>query len=100
MLAGIGIVAVVTLAVVGIISARPQGLLRTSAGKHVSAATPAPTPQNRARTLASMASLPLAFEQNQGQTDPQVKYMARGNGYTVFLTSHEAVFALHSLQPP
>ena len=98
MLAGIGIVAVVTLAVLSI-SARPQGLLRPSVGKHVSAAVPASTPQNRARTLASMASLPLAFEQNLGQTDPQVKYMARGNGYTVFLTTHDAVFALHRLQP-
>jgi hypothetical protein len=43
-----------------------------------------------------MGTLPLAFEANQGQTDPQVKYMARGNGYTVFLTANDTVFALHS----
>jgi hypothetical protein len=96
--AGIGIAAVVTLAVLGVISARTHGLLRPLAGKHVSVAATAPAPQNRARTLTSMASLPLAFEQNQGQIDPRVKYMARGNGYTVFLTAHDAVFALHSLQ--
>jgi hypothetical protein len=44
----------------------------------------------------SFAALPLVFEQNQGQTDAQVKYMARANGYQLFLTSHDAVFSLHS----
>jgi hypothetical protein len=53
------------------------------------------TPAARARLQASFAALPLAFEQNQGQTDPQVKYMARANGYTLFLTNQDAVFAFH-----
>ncbi len=47
------------------------------------------------RVQAKFAALPLAFEQNVGQTDPQVKYMARGNGYKLFLTSSEAIFKLH-----
>jgi hypothetical protein len=54
------------------------------------------TPAARGRIQASYASLPLAFEANQGQTDSQVKYMARGNGYTLFLTANDAVFALQS----
>jgi hypothetical protein len=45
---------------------------------------------------AAYAALPLAFEPNQGQTDAQVKYMARANGYTLFLTNQDAVFAFHS----
>jgi Beta-propeller repeat len=53
-------------------------------------------PAARARVQASYASLPLAFEQNQGQTDAQVKYMARGNGYTLFLTATDAVFSLRT----
>lgn len=53
-----------------------------------------PTAHNRVQ--ASYASLPLAFEPNQGQTDPQVKYLARGHGYTLFLTANDAVFSLHS----
>ncbi len=53
------------------------------------------TPAARERLQATFAALPLAFEQNQGQTDPQVKYMARGNGYRLYLTSSEAVFTLH-----
>jgi hypothetical protein len=48
------------------------------------------------RIQANYAALPLAFEQNQGQTDAQVKYMARGDGYTLFLTANDAVFSLRS----
>ena len=50
----------------------------------------------RGRVRTNLDSLPLAFEANQGQTDPQVKYMARGNGYTAFLTANETVFAMHT----
>src|SRR5580658_4197227 len=38
-------------------------------------------------------NLPLSFEPNQGQTDPQVRFLARAPGYTLFVTSDEAVFA-------
>ena len=40
--------------------------------------------------------LPLSFEVNQGQTDGRVKFLSRGAGYGLFLTSREAVL---SLQP-
>ena len=45
------------------------------------------------RTLPA-ASLPYTFELNQGQTDASVQYLARGKGYTLFLTGREAVMAL------
>src|SRR5262249_31144273 len=38
--------------------------------------------------------VPLSFEANGGQTDPRVRYLARGNGYSLFLTDREAVLAL------
>jgi Beta-propeller repeat len=38
--------------------------------------------------------LPLSFEANQGQTDARVKFLSRGAGYALFLTSDEAVFSL------
>jgi hypothetical protein len=41
-------------------------------------------------------SLPLFFEPNQGQTAPQVKFLARGAGYGLFLTADEAVLKLQS----
>jgi len=53
----------------------------------------APTP-NSAHLVANYGKLPLAFEANQGQTDPQVKFLSRGAGYSLFLTSTEAVLAL------
>jgi hypothetical protein len=49
---------------------------------------------NRASISASYMRLPLSFERNQGQTDSRVKFLARGNGYTLFLTPIEAVLAL------
>src|SRR5580658_663237 len=54
------------------------------------------TPAARARIQAAYAALPLAFEQNVGQTDGQVKYMAQANSYTLFLTADDAVFSLRS----
>jgi uncharacterized protein (TIGR03437 family) len=47
-------------------------------------------------TAASFSHLPIVFEPNMGQTDPRVKYLARGGGYTLFLTSDEAVFVAQS----
>jgi hypothetical protein len=61
---------------------------------------PALNAQQQGRVRASLDSLPLAFEANQGQTDPQVKYTARGNGYTVFLTAKDTVFAMTSQTSP
>ncbi len=97
--AGIVILAIVVLAAFAVTGVRTLGKHDKTAIAQHAATRPqalATSPQNPARILASMASQPLAFEANQGQTDPQVQYMARGNGYTVFLTANDAVFALHS----
>lgn len=100
MTAGIAIIATVMLSTLGVIGMRTLGKPHPVAAQRTSTRPQALAPANRARILASMASQPLAFEANQGQTDPQVKYMARGNGYTVFLTASEAVLALHSASQP
>lgn len=64
----------------------------------VSAATPASTttltPPNSAAGAqidAAYGKLPLSFEANQGQADPQVKFLSRGSGYSLYLTATEAV---------
>src|SRR5437899_573824 len=64
----------------------------------------APAPATRTSTeiaqatkphvLAAYGKLPLSFEANQGQTEPQVKFLSRGRGYTLFLTHTEAVLTL------
>ena len=48
---------------------------------------------------ANFAKLPLSFEANQGQTDGRVKFLSRGQGYSLFLTDREAVLALHKNDP-
>jgi hypothetical protein len=40
---------------------------------------------------AKFPKIPLRFEANQGQTDSQVKFLSRGDGYSLFLTSNAAV---------
>ena len=49
-----------------------------------------------AQAEAGYVGLPLGFEKNKGQTDDQVDFLARGSGYTVFLTGGDAVLRLGS----
>lgn len=48
------------------------------------------------QVLTNYSHLPLIFEANQGQTDPRVRFVARGSGYGLFLTGEGAVLALRS----
>src|SRR6476469_8026453 len=41
-------------------------------------------------------SLPMTFEENVGQADARIKFMARGAGYQLYLTEGSPVFALHA----
>src|SRR4030088_784756 len=43
---------------------------------------------------SNYGKLPLTFELNQGQTAPQAKFLARGPGYSVFLTAGGMVLSL------
>jgi hypothetical protein len=47
-----------------------------------------------ATSLAAYGQLPLSFEVNRGQTAAPVNYLARGSGYTLFLTPTQAVLGL------
>jgi hypothetical protein len=53
--------------------------------------------QVRRRVQAAHAMLPLSFEMNQGQTDPQVKFLSRAGSTTLWLTPGEAVLSVGSL---
>ena len=48
----------------------------------------------RARVEQTYGKLPMRFEANEGQTNARVKFIARGAGYSVFLTGDEAVLRL------
>jgi len=56
--------------------------------------TARPRPAGRVQAAEAYGKLPLSFEANQGQTDPQVRFLSRGNGYSLFLASDEVVLAL------
>lgn len=78
------------LAVLTVISARAQqqapALLHADAGV---------TSQSRnAGLMQQYGSLPLSFEANNGQVNSNVRFLSRGEGYSLFLTDREAVLAL------
>src|SRR5437773_1197082 len=56
-------------------------------------------PPDSARIVEAYGKLPLAFEANQGQSDPQVKFLSRGAGYSLFLTADAAVLSLQPSVP-
>jgi Beta-propeller repeat/Abnormal spindle-like microcephaly-assoc'd, ASPM-SPD-2-Hydin/Protein of unknown function (DUF1573) len=66
----------------------PNSALVTTSSAH-SAAHPA----EQDGVLKTYGKLPLSFEPNQGQADAQVKFLSRGSGYALFLTSQEAVLS-------
>ena len=59
---------------------------RTHAAAESSAFMTAPTP-----VQLVLSNLPVIFEANQGQAGPEVKFLARGIGYGLFLSPAEAV---------
>jgi len=84
-----------------------------AAGRGVAAAAPVPprvpplplnlspgaAPRAAAPFAPAYGSLPMAFEPNRGQTDPRVRFLARGGGYTLFLTGSDAVLSLSQSSP-
>jgi beta-propeller repeat-containing protein len=49
---------------------------------------------SKLKIVNAYGMLPLSFEVNQGQTDPQVKFLSHGSGYALYLTPTEAVLSL------
>ncbi len=54
-----------------------------------------PDRQKTDENRAGIGKLPLQFERNEGQTDSRVKYISRGAGYDLFLTSSDIMMSLH-----
>ena len=68
-------------------------------------ATPRVTPAaDKLKWNHAYGQLPLSFEENQGQTASEVRYVSHGSGYELFLTPDDVVLALrpkkiHDLSP-
>ena len=68
-------------------------------GRHAAARRSCRDEQAMAQRLGcarfeAYGKIPLTFEENSGQTDARVKFLARGAGYTVFLTDRDATLRL------
>jgi len=55
-------------------------------------------PDKTQSTKENYGKLPISFEANRGQAEKDVKFLAHGSGYELFLTRQEAVLALHAPQ--
>jgi uncharacterized repeat protein (TIGR01451 family) len=81
-------------------AAKPQ-IAHDSNPSRFFASNPNPPGHATQSVMAAYGHLPLMFEPNQGQSDPRVKFLARGSGYGLYLTADEAVLTLqHSTSRP
>src|ERR1039457_4127151 len=64
-----------------------------------SAAAPDDRPQAAHSPPATLMSVPLSFEPNQGQAASSVQFLSRGSGYALFLTPGKVVLNLERQQP-
>src|SRR5688572_27716519 len=83
--------------VMGLIASGYLIVLHKSTTAANAAAAKEPAAIAQASAQAAYGKLPLSFESNRGQTDSQVQFLARGNGYALFLTPNEAVLELRKL---
>ena len=84
-----------TLALICLVSIFAASIYFSHGRKETAAV--APSGQDRAahsQVSEAYGRLPMSFEVNRGQTDARVKYVARGSGYSLFLTPDEAVLSL------
>jgi len=51
------------------------------------------------KALRNYARLPLSFEPNVGDSNPEVKFLSRGQGYSLFLTANRAVLQVPTRTP-
>src|SRR6266508_508606 len=77
-------------------SADASGVKVTTTSGAVKVSTSIEQPnQSNARTAGeTYGKLPLHFEGNEGQADPHIRFLSRGRGYGLFLTSTEALLSL------
>src|SRR5438876_11219255 len=74
----------------------PAQLVSSGRGAATNLSVPATTAEQRISD--SYGRLPLSFEINYGQADPQVKFLARGPGYDLFLTPTGMTLSLRQPQ--
>ncbi len=94
--AKVGIVAIVGAAACAAMAISASSAPRTSVAAKQPDTIAAPKAQaaHNHPPRINLAKLPMRFERNDGQTDPRVKFLSRGAGYTLFITPGEAVLTM------
>jgi hypothetical protein len=72
----------------------PQSVSNMTRGTARLSLATSPLWASKARIAADHMKLPLSFEPNQGQTNRSVRFLSRGSGYALYLTSDEALLSL------
>src|SRR5437588_3461496 len=87
------------LTVAALIVVFSSRIIRSAAAhKPETATSSAPRRSGEIDPAAHYGKLPLSFEANEGQADPQVKFLARGQGYDLVLTTTEAIIVLRNTE--
>lgn len=81
----LGVLAITLLAVSHYVQVSPTGSLPSHSFEGSFA------PPLARDVVPNYGQIPMSFERNQGQADARVKFLARGHGYTLFLTGDEAI---------
>ena len=95
-LAGLAVLLVAGSVLLGLGSRR---YAQMSVAQHPASPSPALSNlslKSKPEARAILGQLPLIFEPNQGQVDPQVKFLAHGAGYSLFLDANSAVLAMQT----
>jgi len=73
-------------------------LMVTASAAQQTTAVPSSQPGTalQGRIASAFSNLPLTFEANRGQTSASAKFIARGSGYSTFLTTGGLVLSLRS----
>ncbi len=82
-------VALIGLALLAVTVLQPGSVPITTASAKVSGA-------RRHQFVEAYGKLPLSFEPNRGQTEGPAQFLSRGPGYTLLLSSTEAVLELRT----
>ena len=86
-----------SIAIVALWSQRDTLLRGVTEKASVPGSGPAPAEAptaDRHQLAETYGKLPMSFEPNVGQTDDSVRFMARGHGYSLFLTKDSATLSL------